>query len=336
MEDECNNLKNTFMEIVEQRNEVILLLDNLKTKIVKMQEIYFDFIKTNHSNMFVFGLDALRFQGKLFDIEYDDMIRMLYAINNRMYCEYYKMYKIINDYMIDNIKNDKTIDAINFTCNFPIYKDLEPYKQYDFEVLKQIHEKIIVLISTLNIYILNKERELKIHRSKNSTGLNIDNFVCAFNYEIVMLREKESMFVSYMKYFHKLHTKYIKRFYTKVQLMYSQLNNDIKLDTTAELNNTAQKKELIQTLNTENGGLNRKLIAELKRSIHDKSMHIDTIDSFDNLLPKTPFVSPSESFSDEHELYHVYDSDDTIVNTPVSKNALNKTITFADDVLNTI
>ena len=58
------------------------------------------------------------------------MKRLFLVINNRMYCEYYKLYKIIAEYVKDNIHDKKTQDLIKITNIFPVYKDLEPYKQY--------------------------------------------------------------------------------------------------------------------------------------------------------------------------------------------------------------
>lgn len=299
MENECNELKNQFSEIVSVRNDVSGFLEELKIKIQRLKEIYSDFIKNNNSNnAFLFSLDALRFQSKIIDIEYDDMMRIFYAINNRMYCEYFKMHKIILEYISDNIKQDKLIDSVNLEHHFTPYKDLEPYKQYDFEELKQIHEKIVILISAINSYIQNKQRDLKHHRELNKNGLNLDNFVSTFNYNIVMIQEKMAMFVSYVNYFHKMHLKYFKRFSTKVQLMYSQINNDIKFDKTGDMNSKSQKKDLLNAIASDNKADN-KLLRELKDSINDNN-NIYRMDSMDlsphrlsslSIEPRSPNLS---------------------------------------------
>jgi hypothetical protein len=315
MDTSCASLKTEFSELVDIRNDILNLLESLKMKITKLKEIYSDFIKNNPNNLFIFGLDALRFQGKLLDVEYDDMLRMFYAINNRMYCEYYKMHTIIHDYMVEIIKNNKLFDTVNLQNTFPVYKDLEPYKQYDFEILKQIHEKIITLISTFNSYILSKEQELKIHRAKNSTGLNIDNFVSTFNYDIIMMREKETLFLSYMEYFHTLHSKYMNRFSTKIKLMYSQINNDIKFDNTNDLNQTSKKQDLLKSIAKENNA-NEALIAELKHSIH-KNRSIDSLDTvfFSNQNSQqsrsqsnaSSVNTPNSDHCDTHSIYGTTD-----------------------------
>ena len=75
-------------------------------------------------NLFIFGLDSFHFQGKLIDIEYEDIQRLYSAITNRIYCEYFKLYKIIVQYILDNIIEQKIIDLFHVNKSYTIYKDL--------------------------------------------------------------------------------------------------------------------------------------------------------------------------------------------------------------------
>ena len=107
---------------------------------------------------------------------------------------------------------------------------MEPFKEYKFEIILDIHENILNLLSIIISTLNNKENELLLHKNKQSIGLNIDNFITTFNYNIIVMREKIIMFITYIEFFHKLHTKYLKRFANKIQLMYSHINNDIQFD----------------------------------------------------------------------------------------------------------
>ena len=228
METKLLQLKTDFNNIINIRTNVKGIFDILQSKISKLKGLHAEFIKTSKTQMFIFGLDSFHFQSKLIDMEHDDMKRLFLAISNRMYCEYFKLYKIITEYIISN-KNDKTLLNVKMN-NYPVYKDLEPYKEYDFDIIQDIHENILnlvgVLISTLN----NKENEFLLHKNKQSIGLNIDNFITTFNYSINVMKEKIIMFITYIEFFHKLHTKYLKRFSNRIQLMYSHINHDIHFD----------------------------------------------------------------------------------------------------------
>jgi hypothetical protein len=134
------------------------------------------------------------------------------------------------EYISKTINDVKILDTLKINNNYPVYKDLEPFKVYPFEIIHNIHDTIVTLLHSINACIINKEEELAGYKLKNNTGINIDNFVNTFNYNIIIMREKMVLFITYMEFFHKLHNKYLKRFTTKLHLMTNQINNDIKFD----------------------------------------------------------------------------------------------------------
>jgi hypothetical protein len=75
-----------------------------------------------------------------------------------MYCEYFKLYKIITEYVYENI-NDKKITEIIKVNNFPVYKDLEPFKEYSFETTTEIHENILVIVNSIISHLNTRENE---------------------------------------------------------------------------------------------------------------------------------------------------------------------------------
>ena len=186
MESRLIKVKSEFNHIINIRNTVKNIFDILQTRIDKLKIFYAEFVKKRKSELFVFGLDSFQFQNKLIDIEYDDMKRLFLAINNRMYCEYFKLHKIIVEYILKNIDDKKITDIVKIN-NYPIYKDLEPYKDYKFETILDIHENILNLLNILMSNLSNKENELAIHKTKQNIGLNIDNFITSFNFNIIVL-----------------------------------------------------------------------------------------------------------------------------------------------------
>ena len=251
MESRLVNLKNDFNNLINIRNNVKNISEILQSRIDKLKLLYSEFIKSNKNQMFVFGLDSFHFQSKLIDIEYDDTKRLFMAIGNRMYCEYFKLNKIIIEYILNNIKDKKITEIIKIN-NYPVYKDLEPFKEYKFETLMDVHENILKMLSILVSELNNKENELTIHKSKQNIGLNIDNFVTTFNFNNNVMKERITMFITYIEFFHKLHTKYLKRFSNKIQLIYTDINNDIKFDESLEINSTSSNK--VKTINQYNEG----------------------------------------------------------------------------------
>jgi hypothetical protein len=271
MEDRLSVLKSTFGGIVDLKEGNIQVLKVLDSKIQQIKTMYTDFIQSNREQLFVFTLDAFHFQSKLVDLEFEDMNRMFLSITNRMYCDYYKLFKIMVEYVEENIPEKKLQELIRVHNNFPVYKDLEPFKQYDFQYIQSLHEIILVILTYIHTFITNKEHDLKVYQTKNQTGLNIDSFVSTFSFNTTMMNQRAMLFINYIEFFHKSHTKYLKRFTMKLNLMLSQLNNDIKMDSPTETKTV--KKDMIADLKDQN--VDRALLKELRVSISadDMSVH---------------------------------------------------------------
>ncbi len=272
MESVLVKLKGDFNNIITARHSVKNVFDILQIRIDKLRQIYSEFTKNNQNEMFLFGLDSFHFQSKLIDIEYDDMKRLFLAINNRMYCEYFKLHKIIVEYISKNVNDKKSIDLVKIN-NYPVYKDLEPFKEYNFDLILDIHESILSLLNISISVLNNKENELTIHKTKQNIGLNIDNFITTFNFNISVMREKILMFINYIEFFHKMHSKYLKRFSNKIQLMYTHINNDIKFDDSIEISKH-KKKELIDDFLSNQ--VDKELLKDLKTSIGSETNSEDS------------------------------------------------------------
>jgi len=222
--DKLYQTQEHFNSIKELRNQVMICFNVLETKQQRLKIATMDFISKNKDNLFIFGLDSFQFQSKLIDYEYNDMKKHYFALNNRMYCEYYKLYKLILYYVEKTVGSNKNINE------FPVYKDLEPFKQYDFEIIVELHKAILVLLNDLNDYIVDKENQLKTFMLKQQAGLNINNFVNTYDFDIIVIKQKRTLYLSYLDFFHNIHTKHFKRFAKKMKLMNNYLDEDIKFE----------------------------------------------------------------------------------------------------------
>ena len=308
MENRISKLKTDFNNITVIRNNVKNVFDILQLRINKLKMFYSEFIKNNKNKLFVFGLDSFHFQSKLIDVEYDDMKRLFLAINNRMYCEYFKLYKITTEYVYENI-NDKKITEIIKVNNFPVYKDLEPFKEYSFEITTEIHENILIIVNSIISNLNTRENELNIHRGKQALGLNIDNFITTYNFELTVIKEKISMFLTYIEFFHKLHTKHLKRFSNKIQLMYTHISTDIRFDDTIEINKD-KKKEIAEDFTGE----------EIKLNIEE------------SIQTNVAIITDEESIKMINDIIESNDDKSVHNNTPISTNSRNTLFNEASQI----
>lgn len=303
MEDRFTILKNTFIDILQLKESNIATLHLLNSRIQKIKECYSDFISQNQDKISVFTLDSFHFQGRLIDIEYEDMNRIFLSITNRMYCDYYKLFKIIVEYVVENIPDKKILELIQINQNqYPVYKDLEPFKQYEIHYIQSLHELLLGILHYLNGFVIKKEYDLRQYQTKNKIGFNIDSFVHSFNYNNNVIKEKVSLFMTFIEFFHTLHLKYLKRFTTKLQLMLSQVNNDIKLENSViergntkialndlkdchidknilrELNENIGNEDFSMSTDTEDGKQNNMSFLSLSSDIEDMKQHNNSLD----------------------------------------------------------
>ena len=322
MDTRINELKINFTKILDLKNENVKTFGILEAKICKLKEFYSEFVKNNKNNLFIFGLDSFHFQGKLIDIEYEDIQRLYSAITNRIYCEYFKLYKIIVQYILDNITEQKIIDLVYVNNSYPIYKDLEPFKKYDFEIIQSLHEFIIILLNSINGFLMNKEHDLKTHQIKNNIGLNIDNFVNTFQFNNVMLREQLILFISYIEFFHKLHLKYLTRFTTKTHIFFSQITNDIKFEDTSKMNKM-KRASILETFDNEN--MDNDVIIELKNSISGDSSKGDKDLKVSNL--QNIFLDVNEvNVNEVNEIGEQDDMSEITIESNIKNNSLEENI----------
>ena len=304
-ENRLNEIKITFIKIIELKIENEKKINVLDTKIVKLKGMYNEFIKSNNETLCVFGLDSLYFKGKIIDIEYDDVKRLFSAIINRMYCEFFKLYKIVVDYIKSNINDKKLLELVNIHNQFPVYKDLEPFKKYDFDVVQSIHDVIVELLYALHNYYSIKQRELEKHKVKNKIGFNIDNFVNTVYFNNIMLREKISLFVNYLEFFHRLNIKYLSRYYHKLDMMVNQINSDIRFEekndetSTYEMIDVREIKENAVVQNETNNTSNTSNLEKFFEHPHDNKNETpsDLISelSVETIITETPSQTNSKN-----------------------------------------
>jgi len=232
MEEEINNLKNSFVKIVDSIQKITSVFEKIDVKLSNITSYYIELIEKNKEKLYVFSLDSFRFQIALLERELDENKTFFKVINNRIYCEYYKFCKTMCEYIFEKYSDPHLVNvakAINET-ELPIYDAVDPKKEYGLCFVLTIHDNIIDLFKCLYANLHTKESELKEYLTKKKMGLNIDNFVFTFDYNYSIVRDKIRMFLDYMTFFHKMHLKNLTLMGKKLLIMRKEIENDLTLD----------------------------------------------------------------------------------------------------------
>ena len=230
-----NNI-NDFNTIKRLRSDLDTIFTEIETKLNVLTHIYSDMVKTHVDKTYTLGLDSFHFQNKLIQMEYDNMKNVFNFIENRIYCEYYKLLKILYEFIHKEIKDKEIVDKLLITHkHYPVYKDLEPTKIYDFNITTEINNTINNIIKGLKSYLTVKKEELNEKKQHSKMGINIDNMIHQQQYNIIILGEKINMFENYLNTFVNHHSKYFSRLIIKVKLMLGIVNEDFHLKNSKSL-----------------------------------------------------------------------------------------------------
>lgn len=237
--DTVSAIRKEFDELKDLRQTISFFFANLSQKIDGLQTSYIgyvDKVKTNGPGIGIdtsFGIDSLHFQRRYLLEEHDSMKRMFAMINNQIYKDYYKMHKVVGQYINTNISDRKLLESCAPKRSFTVYKDLEPLKEYSFDETVEIHHDLVHIIVELLAYTSSREREWKADLGKANHGLNIDNFVTTEKFENQGIQNRTLMFIEYLEGFHRFHQRYLSRFSMKLKLMFSQVQKDIRFDSSS-------------------------------------------------------------------------------------------------------
>ena len=201
-------LKSTFHNILLLRNDVTKLKKQVNNKIMELKTIYGELSKNTTKKALLFSLDSFFFQYKLFSVELENIDRFRVLLNNRMYCDYYKLYTLIVNYIKDN-SEDLSAEKIEF-YTFPVYKDLEPFQEYNLDDIKHIHEDIMKYINFLyECYEINQSK-ITNYNGKTRIGFSISNLLNTLEHENMVLKQQMALYINYLSFFHISQTKHLK------------------------------------------------------------------------------------------------------------------------------
>ena len=239
-------LRTNFENLKQIRLNIKKIFENLVTLKQRLKSIYLDYIEQNKKKNYIFGLDSLHFQNTLIDLEYENMDKVYKLIDNKMYCEYYKLFKLICKYAEETVNDKKVFEICKLKTTFPIYKDLEQFKVYEFGLINDLHQNIIQLLDEMLIFCKNKEAELEADEIKSKNGLNLGNYINTISYNNAVLYQNIKLYIRYLQVYHKYHTSYLSRLDIKLRLMWGQMNEDIRINSIsgeAESLNTSTLKK---------------------------------------------------------------------------------------------
>ena len=209
-------LKETRLKIKQSFIEI----DTIKSSI---KQNYVNYIKQESDDFF--GLDSFHFQNKAIELEYSNMLELYHFIDNRIYGDYYKLFIMISESLQSQLSNSQLykLKELQHLSKYPKYKDLEPFKIYDFDLIHQIHQDIVLVITNVKEMVTENELAIREHQKHLNLGIQIDNYVINQNYMNQRLKMSNELHENYLQVFHNYHDNWLRKYYEKNRLFYKQI-----------------------------------------------------------------------------------------------------------------
>jgi hypothetical protein len=239
---QINKLENDFSNIITLKREIAKVKKVVADKLSQLKEVYNELIKTNNKKIFLFCLDSFYFQYKTFAMEMEHIDKYRALMNNRMYCDYYKLYNIIVNHVKEN-KGDIDIGQIEFK-SYPAYKDLEPFQEYKIDDIKDLHANILHIITELYKQTYSKEDSISHYNENHKVGFSISNFLNTLEYENRLLREQISLYMNYVSFFHISQKKQLNRLHARMQDFYKEVDDNINVNKTFSIEDILEEEKL--------------------------------------------------------------------------------------------
>jgi hypothetical protein len=222
-----DKLKNSFKNIISIKKEIGLIKNNVTSKLDQLKQLHGELIKDNNKHIFLFCLDSFYYQYKIFAMEFEHVKKVRAILNNRMYCDYYKLHNIIIKFCKEHIP-EETLNV----QTFPVYKDLEPYQEYRIEDISLLHESILNLINTLYNETQIKTDTILHYNDNHKVGFSISNFLNTLTHENRILQEQITLYINYISFFHISQKKQLKKLHIRIQDFYKEVDENINMNYT--------------------------------------------------------------------------------------------------------
>lgn len=272
-----------FDIIIKIRSSIKKRLEDIEKIKISIKQNYVECIEKESKNYF--GLDSVHFQNKLIELEFGNMMKLYSYIDNRIYGDYYKLFYMMHDYLQDKLL-PKQYDSIKEfkKKSYPVYKDLDSFKVYDFDIINNIHKDVIHIIK--KVYEVHEENEGCINTRQKSLyyGINLDNYIINqqhLNKELLMTN---TLYRSYICVYHKLHNNILHNFLEKIELFFRQINNHTIKDDSPKSSQDFKNNPMLEKDDKENAILEESTISSISSDENNGSCENELFDNECNNL----------------------------------------------------
>jgi hypothetical protein len=193
--------------------------------LTRFKNIYDEIVHMNNTKkQFLVCLEALHFQYKVLITEQDNLTKMLLMLMNRIYRDYFNYYNAI----AKELARYEIAQPI-VTKQHAIYKDTEPFAEFQIEDISLVFENVNTLISAILMKHAENESVVQQYKSRSSTGIFIGNLINTLEYDNSVLEDHANLFLKSIDFSVKTQTAYLTKMLKRFETMVNDINSEVML-----------------------------------------------------------------------------------------------------------
>ena len=261
MEIKFGERKKDFEQILELMKIIKKLSVKTKKAIGKINDLYIGLTEKTNDPVELFGLDFFNFQYEIYCRQYDDQMNLMNFLNNRIYGDYYKLYKLILMYVKNSVSSESLKAIVESNSNLPKYDKLDDKVVYPEEVLKTINSFVINVLEQIHNYYKEKMTNMNSKVKLSKKGFCIGNFVTTVRHKNEMIKHQVELYEGYVKFFNENHIKQMNQVKDRLEKIYQEISNDVNFTGDVDLSDDED---------SDNEGENKSEYSEITTSIQEQ------------------------------------------------------------------
>ena len=225
MENTFATIKIDFVKLIDLIHKINGIKLSSHIMLTRFKNIYDEMVQLNNTKKhFLVCLEALHFQYKVLITEQDNLTKMLLMLLNRIYRDYFNYYNTI----AKELARYEIAQPI-VAKQHAIYKDTEPFAEFQIEDISLVFENVNTLISAVLIKHAENESVVQQYKSRSSTGIFIGNLINTLEYDNSVLEDHAKLFLKSIDFSVKTQTSYLTKMLKRFETMVEDINSEVML-----------------------------------------------------------------------------------------------------------
>jgi hypothetical protein len=244
MENTFATVKIDFVKLLDLIHKINSIKLSSHIMLTRFKNIYDEIVQLNNTKKhFLVCLEALHFQYKVIITEQDNLTKMLLMLLNRTYRDYFNYYNTIAKELARY-----EIAQPNVEKQHAIYKDTEPFAEFQIEDISLVFENVNILISAILMKHAENESVVQQYKSRSSTGIFIGNLINTLEYDNSVLEDHAKLFLKSIDFSVKTQTAYLTKMLKRFETMVNDINSEVMLhDSPWDNSAMSVSDQLVQT-----------------------------------------------------------------------------------------